>query len=97
MEVGTRVEPVRRADERVDELVVLLAPDALVAESQIQRVVEELLVVRAAVEDDGQCPVRVDAGAERGQHQLGDGDENAARALVADAQDLLAVCGYMRE
>ncbi|QBZ60301.1 hypothetical protein PoMZ_07241 [Pyricularia oryzae] len=78
-------------DELADQRVVLLPPHATLPQAQVQRVVEQALVVGAAVEDDGEGAVRVQACAKRGQDELGDADEDAATALVADAQDLLAV------
>lgn len=82
----------RRLDKGVDEPAVLFTPDTLLPEAQVQLVAEELLVVRPAIKDDGEGAVRMDASAESGEDQLGDRDEDASDALVADSQDLLAIC-----
>lgn len=42
-------------------------------------------VVGAAVEDDGEAPIGVQTGAQCGESELGDGDEDAADAVVSDA------------
>jgi hypothetical protein len=52
-------------DERLDELVVLLAPDPPVAPPEIQRIPEPLLVVGSRIEQDGKRAGRMDASAER--------------------------------
>lgn len=79
-------------DKVVHELVVLFAADPVLLQPEVEVVPEQLLVVGAAVQDHGQRAVRVHAGAERRERQLGARDEDAADALVADAEDLLAVC-----
>lgn len=89
--IGSRVKMPRGLDKAVDKVGVLPTADALVPQAQVQLVVEELLVVGAAVQDDGEGPVGVDAGAERGENELGHGDEDTADALIANAQNLLAV------
>ena len=58
----------RGPDEGIHELVVPLPADALLPQAQVQFVAEELLVVRPAVKHDRQGAVRVNAGAERGEH-----------------------------
>lgn len=92
MEVRLGIQPACGRDKGRDELVVLLAADPLLPETQVQRVVEEGLVVGSAVQHHGQHAVRVDAGADGGEDQLGDGYEDAAASLVADAEDFFAVC-----
>lgn len=92
MNVRPRVQPPGRRDEGVDKVVVPLAPDALRPEAEVEVVAQQLRVVGAAVEDHGEAAVRMDAGAQRREGQLGDGDEDAPDALVSDAQYLLAVC-----
>lgn len=92
VDIGARVELPRRLDKSVDELVVLLTADSLLSEPEVQVVLQQLLVIRATVENDGQGPVGVDAGAERRENELGYRDQDASAALVANAEDLLAVC-----
>lgn len=61
------------------------------AESQVELVVEKMLVIGSAVEDDGKGPAWMDTCAEGCEDQLGDGDEHTANALIAYSQYLLAV------
>ena len=80
-----------RGHERVDELLVGLPADALVAHAQVQGVVQPLLVVRPHVERDRERAVGRDARAQGVEAELADRDAHPARALVAQAQDPLAV------
>lgn len=93
VDIGPRVELPRRLDKGVDELVILLTADSLLSEPEVEVVLQQLLVIRATVENDGQGPVGVDAGTERCEDELGHRDQDASAALVADAENLLAVCG----
>ena len=67
-----------------------LAQPAL-RQADVERVVEQLLVLGADVERDRQARLRVDAGAGRVERQLADRDAHAIRAEVAQAEDALAV------
>lgn len=49
------------------------------------------MVIRAAVEDDWQGPVRVDTSAEGRQRKFGDRDEDSPNTLVTNAENLLTV------
>jgi hypothetical protein len=89
--IRLRIQLLGRLHKRIHELIVLLPAHTLLPQTEVELVIQELLVVCPAVEHDGQAAVRVDAGAERGQGELGDGDEDAADALVADAKDLLSI------
>ena len=91
MDVRLRKQPPRRLHKRINKLIVPLSANPPLPQAQVQLVAEEIIVVGAAVEDDGEGAVGVDAGAGGGEDELGYGDEDAAGALVADAQDLLAV------
>ena len=77
--------------EPVDEVEVRLTGHALVAPAEVLGIVEALRVVGADVEHDRQRPLRADAADERVERELADRDAEAADALVADAQDALAV------
>ncbi len=59
--------------------------------ADVERVVEPLVVVGADVEQDRQRRGRVDAAAGRVERELADRDAHAAGALVAQAEDALAV------
>lgn len=91
MEIGTREQLPRRADKLINERVVVLASDPLLLQAEVQLVVEEVLVIGPAVENDGQDAVGVNARADGRQEQLGDGDQDAADALVTDPEDFLPV------
>ena len=80
-----------RRDERLDEIVVVLPSHALVPPADIERIAQPLLVVRADIEQHGQRLLRVNAGAGGIERQLADRDAHAARALIAQPQDALAV------
>ena len=80
-----------RGDEVLDERVVVLVVDAAVAPAEVVRVVEQVGVVGADVEQDRQRPRGVDAADEGVERELPDRDPHAADALVADAEDPLAV------
>lgn len=92
MNVRLGVEFASGLDELVHELVILLSPNSPLAKTQIQRVIKQLLIVGATVQNDGKSSVGVDACAERGEDQLGNADENAATALISNAQDAFTVC-----
>lgn len=91
VDVCARIELASRLHERVDKLVIPLTSDTFGSEAQIQIIVEKLLVVCTAVQDNRQGSIGVDASTQRGQDELGHGDKDATTALVADTQDFLAV------
>ncbi len=78
-------------DERLDQRVVLRAPQARRAIAEIERVGEERRVVGPDVERDRQRQRRMDAAGGRVQRELADRDGHPARALVAEAEDPLVV------
>ncbi len=77
--------------ELVDEVVVLLAANALVGLAQIHGVIQQRLVVGAHVQRDGQAAGGVDAGTQGIEGELADGDAHAAHPLITNPQDPLAV------
>jgi hypothetical protein len=91
VDVRPGIQASRGAHKAVHKLVVLATPDASLTETKVHVVVEEGLVVGAAVEHHGQTATGMDTRAEGGEDQLGDGDENAADALVAYAEYFLAI------
>lgn len=92
-EVNVRlgVELSHGLDEGVDEFIVLLTPDALLFETEVEIIVQELLIVRSTVENHGQSAVGMDTGTKSRQDQFGYRDENTAYALVPNTKNLLAV------
>ena len=81
----------QRGDEFVDEAVVFLAAHALVPPADVERIVEIFLVVGADIEQDRQRGRRIDAAAGGVQRQLADRDAHAAGALIAEAENALAI------
>src|SRR6185369_5631846 len=81
----------QRNHEGFNECVVLGAANALVAPADIQRIVQQLLVVGADIENDRQRRRRMNPRAHRVQRQLADRDAHAADAEIAEPEDALAV------
>ncbi|KAG8417210.1 hypothetical protein J3459_012558 [Metarhizium acridum] len=81
--VRPRVQRPRGAHKGIHKLVVSLSPNPLLPETEVQLVAEQMLIVRPAVQHDGQAATGVDARAERGENELGHGNEHSAYALVA--------------
>ena len=79
------------ADKLLDELVVLGAANALVLPANIDRVVQPRFVVRAHVEQNRQAVLRRNAAQRGVERHLADGNAHAARALIAQAENALAV------
>src|SRR6266496_2927136 len=77
--------------EHIHELVVIRAADTLIAPSDVERISQAPLVIRAYIQQDRQCLVGMNAGARSVQRQLADGDAHAASALIAETEDSLAV------
>ncbi len=83
-----------RRDVGVDEVVVASPPRPRVPVTDVEGVVEQLLVVGADVQRDRDDPGGVDSGGGGVDGQLARGDAGAAaHSPVADAQDLLCVGG----
>src|SRR5205823_10798874 len=58
----------------VDEVIVLLSFKAFVPPSDVQRIIQKLLIVGAHIQHDRQCPGWVYAADERVKRELADGD-----------------------
>lgn len=91
VDISSRVKFSRRLHESVDEIIVLLASGSRLTKAKVEIIVEKFLVIGSTVEDDGEGSVRMYSSAECGKDELGDGDENASHALVADSKDLFTV------
>ena len=78
-------------DELVDERVVVVVADSPVAPAEVLRMFQQFDVVGAHVEDDRQRASGVDAADQGVQRQLPDRDAHPADALIAEAEDALAV------
>ena len=80
-----------RRHEFVDERVVLVVADASVTPPEVLRVLQQFDVVGTDVQHDRQGSGRVDATDQDVQRQLPDRDAHPADALIAEAEDALAV------
>jgi hypothetical protein len=80
-----------RLEVKGNGVVVTLAGHPSVAVAEVCRAVEQLLVVGADVEVDGDDPVGVDASPRRVDGELAERDVGAVDTPVADSQDLLCV------
>ena len=85
MDIGTRKELSSGTDKGIDQSIIPLAAYPLLPQAQVQRVVEQVLVVGSTVKNDRKHPIRMYPGAESSEGELGDGYQDAAAALVADA------------
>ena len=79
--------------ELINEVEVILTGDPFMTPAEVFRIVEPLGVVRSDIQDDRQRSRRMDATDQRVERELPDRDAESARALIADAQNALAV-GY---
>ena len=81
----------QHVDELVDQLVVLVATDTSAAQSEVQRIRQQRLVVRPDVDHDRQRRRRVDTAHGGVQRELADRDAHAADTEIAEPEDALAV------
>ncbi len=79
------------AHERFDEVFVLSTAQALLRVAEVEWVREQVGIIRAHVQADGQALGGVDPRAGHVQRQLADGNAHAATALIAQAEDALVV------
>ncbi len=93
LEVQERVRVQRRdrVQVRGDEGVVAFAARPAVPYAEVQRIVEQRLVVRTDVQDHRQAARGIDARGRRVHGQFAHRDLDSVHAPVADAEDLLGV------
>ena len=77
--------------ELVDEGRIFVAAHAVLPQAEIQRVLQQRLVVRADIERDGQAVLRWHAGAGGVEREFAKRNAHAADAEVAEAEDPFAV------
>ena len=96
LELHQRVREVRGRGqhELLDQRIVIGFADPALRQADVERVVEQLLVLGADVERDGEARLRMHAGASGVERQLADGDAHAVRAEIAQAEDALAVSDH---
>ena len=90
VEAAAREDFLDRLHELLDEFVPLGGRDARLAQAQVERVVEQLAVVRAEVDVHRQQVLRRHGGAGGVELELADRDAHAVGAQVAQAEDALA-------
>ena len=81
-------------DKGLDKVVILLPAHPIMLPANIDGVVEQCLVVGAHVEQDGQAMFRRNAAKGGIERHFADGNAHAACALVAQAEDALAVADH---
>jgi hypothetical protein len=84
----------RGCDAGLNECVVVRAAVLRVAVTQVERVIQQGLVVGADIQRQRDGATRVDTGAGGVDRQLADGDLDTADTPIADAQDLLGVAAH---
>ena len=91
LQTGSGKFLLHRLDELIDEVEIRLAANPFVAPAEVFRILKSFGVVGSHIQHDRQRPFRTNPADERIQGKLADRDAQAACALVADAQDALAV------
>ena len=91
LDAGVREDLLHGEHELLQEVVVGIARQARLAEPEVERVGEQLLVVRPDVEHDRQRQLGRHAGARGVQGQLADRDAHAVGPEVTQPEDPLAV------
>ena len=88
---GIRIPIMGRGEEFVDELVVLLATDPAMTDSEVSIVIEQFHVVGSHVQHDGQNTMRMDSGSRRVHRKFSNGDGNPTDTLITDSKDSLGI------
>src|SRR5262249_57304740 len=87
LDAAFRIELLHRRDELVDEGQIFFAARAVLAQALIERVVEQDLIVRADIENDGQTVLRRHPRAGGVEPELSDPHAPPADAESAPAQN----------
>jgi len=77
--------------EGFDEIVVFLAANPVMLPADVDRIVQQRLVVGAHIQQDRQAVLRRNSRQRGVKRHLADGNPHPARALVAEAKNALAV------
>ncbi|MNZ50074.1 hypothetical protein D3C78_678570 [compost metagenome] len=93
LELEQHVRPAmfNRLDEIIDELVILVVRHARVTPTHIQRVGQQLLVVRTDIEHNRQRVRRADTPACGVQREFTDRNTHPADTLIAETQNTFAI------
>ena len=73
--------------ELLHELVHFFEGNTALTKAKVQRILKELLIIRANIEANGNRRGRPDTGTSDVERQLADGDRHAIDAEVAEAQN----------
>ena len=84
---GVRVHAHYGLDEPIDEVLILASANPLVPQTEIERIVQPLLIVRAHVEHDRQRQRGRDPGARAVEGQLPGRDPHPADALIPEPEN----------
>ena len=83
-----------RGHERFDEVVIFLPAHAIVLPADVDRIIEKLFVVSSRIEQNGQAMLRRNAAQRGVERHFADGNSHAACALVAEAENALAIADH---
>jgi len=91
LDAAFRLERLHCADKFRDKGHVSLATHAVLPQAEVQRIIEQRLIVRADVENDRQAVLRGHAGASGIERQLAERYAHAPGSEIPQSQDALAV------
>src|SRR5262245_21780233 len=94
MEQDMRPAFVNGADKGIDHFIVGGAAHSLLSPSDLKRVVSEIPIVGSGVDKNRKRRGRMQSGAGGVERELADWNPHAASALVAEAEDTLAVTDH---
>ena len=85
---------IHRLDEGFDEFVIFFAAHPLMMPADIEGIAQAIFVIGPDIEKDGQGGGGVQASTCGVEREFADGNAHAAGALVAEAQNTLAVAHH---
>ena len=91
VEVELRKEPFCRLHKGINEVIVCLAAHTCVTVAEVERILQETLAVRPAVEHDRQNRGGIDPRRCRIHHEFSDGNIRPVRPPVADPENSLGI------
>src|SRR5271169_1226034 len=96
LDATSRVQRFHRGHELVDKGEVFFAADPVLTQAEIERVIEQILIVRTYIQNDRQAALRRHAGAGGVERELAKRYAHPPGAEIAEPEDALAV-GYHDE
>src|ERR1700751_1388439 len=91
LDAAFRIERLHRLNERVNEGLILLTANAVLAQAKIKGIIEQLLIICAYVQDDRQAELRRHTSARRIKRELADRDAHPANPEITEAEDAFPV------